>query len=116
MQPPVARLDAPSVDCAATADDHGLAVQGDGWADVPWDAEEAIAGFPIARAIGVNHKMFLAVGDGLRARQVQEVDARMREFKATVRCIPLVDSYDGAGKCIVTGADVDRRVEIAKAY
>jgi prolyl-tRNA synthetase len=45
-----------------------------------------------------------------------EVDARMREFKATVRCIPLVDTYDGAGKCIVTGADVDRRVVIAKAY
>ena len=29
-------------------------------------------------------------------------DARLKEFKATVRNIPLVDEYDGAGKCIVT--------------
>ncbi|HEY3841095.1 MAG TPA: proline--tRNA ligase [Bryobacteraceae bacterium] len=43
-------------------------------------------------------------------------DARMKEFKATVRCIPLVDEYDGPGKCIVTGEMVDRRVVIAKAY
>lgn len=43
-------------------------------------------------------------------------DARMKEFKATVRCIPLVDEYDGPGKCIVTGQPVDRRVVIAKAY
>ena len=43
-------------------------------------------------------------------------DARMKEFKATVRCIPLVDEYDGPGKCIVTGEPVDRRVVIAKAY
>ena len=43
-------------------------------------------------------------------------DARMKEFKATVRCIPLVDEYDGPGKCIVTGETVDRRVVIAKAY
>jgi prolyl-tRNA synthetase len=45
-----------------------------------------------------------------------ECDARIKEFKATVRCIPLVDEYDGAGKCIVTGEPVDRRVVIAKAY
>jgi prolyl-tRNA synthetase len=43
-------------------------------------------------------------------------DARMKEFKATIRCVPLVDEYDGAGKCIVTGEPVDRRVVIAKAY
>ena len=43
-------------------------------------------------------------------------DARLKEFKATVRCIPLVDEYDGPGKCIVTGETVDRRVVIAKAY
>lgn len=43
-------------------------------------------------------------------------DARMKEFKATIRCIPLVDEYDGGGKCIVTGEPVDRRVVIAKAY
>jgi prolyl-tRNA synthetase len=43
-------------------------------------------------------------------------DARLKEFKATVRNIPMVDEYDGAGKCIVTGESVDRRVAIAKAY
>ena len=43
-------------------------------------------------------------------------DARIKEFKATVRCIPLVDEFDGAGKCILTGEPVDRRVVIAKAY
>ncbi|HEX6897832.1 MAG TPA: His/Gly/Thr/Pro-type tRNA ligase C-terminal domain-containing protein, partial [Bryobacteraceae bacterium] len=43
-------------------------------------------------------------------------DARIKEFKATIRCIPLVDEWDGAGKCIITGAKVDRRVVIAKAY
>ena len=43
-------------------------------------------------------------------------DARMKEFKATIRNIPSVDEYDGSGKCIVTGEQVDRRVVIAKAY
>jgi prolyl-tRNA synthetase len=43
-------------------------------------------------------------------------DARLKEFKATVRCIPLVDEFDGPGKCIVTGDSVDRRVVIAKSY
>jgi prolyl-tRNA synthetase len=43
-------------------------------------------------------------------------DARLKEFKATIRCIPQVDEYDGPGKCIVTGEQVDRRVVIAKAY
>src|ERR1700678_4183693 len=43
-------------------------------------------------------------------------DARLKELKATVRCIPLVDEFDGPGKCIVTGEDVDRRVVIAKSY
>ncbi len=43
-------------------------------------------------------------------------DARLKEFKATVRCIPLVDEFDGGGKCIVTGETVDRRSVIAKAY
>jgi prolyl-tRNA synthetase len=44
------------------------------------------------------------------------VDARMKEFKATVRCIPMTDEFDGSGKCIVTGETVDRRAVIAKAY
>ena len=43
-------------------------------------------------------------------------DARIKEFKATIRCIPVVDEYDGGGKCIITGEQVDRRVVIAKAY
>ena len=43
-------------------------------------------------------------------------DARMKEFKATIRCIPLIDEYDGPGKCIVTGEPVEQRVVIAKAY
>jgi prolyl-tRNA synthetase len=43
-------------------------------------------------------------------------DARIKEFKASVRNIPLTDEYDGPGKCIVTGEPVDRRVVIAKAY
>jgi len=43
-------------------------------------------------------------------------DARLKEFKATVRCIPLTDECDGPGKCIITGETVDRRVVIAKAY
>ncbi|HLK50823.1 MAG TPA: proline--tRNA ligase [Bryobacteraceae bacterium] len=43
-------------------------------------------------------------------------DAQLKDFKATVRNIPLVDECDGAGKCIVTGEPVDRRVVIAKAY
>src|SRR5580658_9100326 len=43
-------------------------------------------------------------------------DARLKEFKATVRNIPLVDEFDGSGKCVVTGEEVDRRVVIAKAY
>jgi prolyl-tRNA synthetase len=45
-----------------------------------------------------------------------QCDARLKEFKATVRCIPLVDAYDGPGKCIITGEKVDRRAVIAKAY
>jgi prolyl-tRNA synthetase len=43
-------------------------------------------------------------------------DARLKEFKATVRNIPLVDEFGGPGKCILTGEPVDRRVAIAKAY
>ena len=27
-----------------------------------------------------------------------------------------IDEYDGAGKCIVTGETVDRRVVVAKSY
>ncbi len=46
----------------------------------------------------------------------ERCDARVKEFKATIRNIPLIDEYGGGGKCIVTGEQVDRRVVIAKAY
>lgn len=43
-------------------------------------------------------------------------DARIKAFKASIRNIPLVDEYDGAGKCILTGEFVNQRLVIAKAY
>ncbi len=43
-------------------------------------------------------------------------DARMKQFKATIRNVPAEDRFDGPGKCIVTGEQVERRVVIAKAY
>jgi prolyl-tRNA synthetase len=43
-------------------------------------------------------------------------DARIKELKATIRNIPLVDNYDGPGKCILTGEPVNQRVVISKAY
>jgi len=43
-------------------------------------------------------------------------ESRLKEFKATIRCIPLVDEWGGGGKCIVTGEPVEQRVVVAKAY
>ena len=43
-------------------------------------------------------------------------DARLKEFKATIRCIPLVDQWGGGGPCVVTGEPVAQRVVVAKAY
>ena len=43
-------------------------------------------------------------------------DAQLKEFRATVRNVPLRDDFDGPGKCIVTGDEVPHRVVIAKAY
>jgi prolyl-tRNA synthetase len=43
-------------------------------------------------------------------------DAAIKEFRASVRNIPLVDAYDGPGKCIITGEEVAQRVVIAKSY
>jgi len=45
-----------------------------------------------------------------------ECDARLKEFKAIVRCIPLIDEHDGPGTCITTGETVGRRAVIAKSY
>ena len=49
-------------------------------------------------------------------KDAPETDARIKQFKASVRNMPLVDEFDGPGKCIVTGETVDRRVVIAKSY
>jgi prolyl-tRNA synthetase len=43
-------------------------------------------------------------------------DAKIKEFKASVRNMPLQDEYDGPGKCIITGEKVAQRSVIAKAY
>jgi prolyl-tRNA synthetase len=43
-------------------------------------------------------------------------DERIKDFKASVRNIPLVDEFGGPGKCIMSGETVDRRAVIAKAY
>ncbi|MBI2816851.1 MAG: proline--tRNA ligase [Acidobacteria bacterium] len=43
-------------------------------------------------------------------------DAKLKELKASVRCIPLQDEYDGPGTCIITGESVPQRVIVAKAY
>jgi prolyl-tRNA synthetase len=43
-------------------------------------------------------------------------DAQIKALKATVRCIPLTDEFDGPGRCILTGETVPQRVVIAKAY
>jgi prolyl-tRNA synthetase len=43
-------------------------------------------------------------------------DAKIKELKASVRCIPLVDQHGGPGKCIITGETVPQRVVVAKAY
>jgi prolyl-tRNA synthetase len=43
-------------------------------------------------------------------------DERVKQFKASIRNIPLVDEFDGPGKCIVTGELVEKRAVIAKAY
>jgi prolyl-tRNA synthetase len=43
-------------------------------------------------------------------------DAKLKEFRATVRNIPLRDEFDGPGKCILTGEEVPHRIVIAKSY
>ncbi len=44
------------------------------------------------------------------------VDARIKEMKATVRNVPLIDECGGAGKCVITRQPVERPVVVAKAY
>ena len=49
-------------------------------------------------------------------KDAPEADTRIKSFKASVRNLPLVDEFDGPGKCIVTGEPVEQRVVIAKSY
>jgi prolyl-tRNA synthetase len=44
-----------------------------------------------------------------------EMDAKLKELKATVRCVPLEDA-DEPGKCIFTGQPSKKRGVFAKAY
>ena len=43
-------------------------------------------------------------------------EERIKRTKATIRCVPFKDRYEGAGKCMVCGEDSPKRVVIAKAY
>jgi prolyl-tRNA synthetase len=43
-------------------------------------------------------------------------EARIKETKATIRCIPLEDRWGGAGRCMVCGGPSPQRVVVAKAY
>ncbi|MEZ5399396.1 MAG: proline--tRNA ligase [Bryobacteraceae bacterium] len=48
-----------------------------------------------------------------------ECDAKVKEFRASVRCIPVGKDplgHDGDGACVVTGERVAKRSVIAKAY
>jgi len=43
-------------------------------------------------------------------------EEHIKRTKATIRCVPFKDNYEGAGKCIVCGEDSPKRVVLAKAY
>jgi prolyl-tRNA synthetase len=45
-----------------------------------------------------------------------ECEARLKETKATIRCVPFEDRHGGPGSCLVCGAVSPRRVVVAKAY
>jgi len=45
-----------------------------------------------------------------------ECEARVKETKATFRCIPLEDRHGGGGSCLVCGKPSPQRVIAAKAY
>jgi len=45
-----------------------------------------------------------------------DCEARIKETKATFRCIPFEDRHGGPGKCLVCGGPSPRRVVAAKAY
>jgi prolyl-tRNA synthetase len=41
---------------------------------------------------------------------------RIKETKATIRCVPFEDRHGGGGKCLVCGSPSPQRVVVAKAY
>ena len=43
-------------------------------------------------------------------------EAAMKKLKASIRCIPMRDDYDGEGRCVVTGARTKQRALVAKGY
>ena len=45
-----------------------------------------------------------------------DCEARIKETKATIRCIPFEDRHGGPGKCLVCGGPSPQRVVAAKAY
>jgi prolyl-tRNA synthetase len=45
-----------------------------------------------------------------------ECEGRIKETKATIRCVPLVDHHGGGGTCMVCGTKSPQRVVVAKAY
>ena len=108
----------------AALDPHGLLVLSHTLFSCAEQSEILRLAMRHVSALGPYHAEagYLVTGDGLSrvpghdAGASKVDDARMKEFKATIRCIPIVDEYDGPGKCIVTGETVDRRVVIAKAY
>ncbi len=50
------------------------------------------------------------------AGSAEEEDRLSKEFKTTIRCIPLGDEYAEAGTCFLTGKPSARRVIFAKSY
>lgn len=45
-----------------------------------------------------------------------QCEAKIKETKATIRCVPLVDRWGGGGACLVCGGPSPQRVVVAKAY
>jgi prolyl-tRNA synthetase len=45
-----------------------------------------------------------------------ECEAKIKETKATIRCVPMEDRHGGGGACLVCGKDSPQRVVTGKAY
>jgi prolyl-tRNA synthetase len=46
----------------------------------------------------------------------EDEDRIAKDYKVTIRCIPLGDEYAEEGTCFVTGKPSSRRVVFAKSY